>query len=434
MRDKHLFQILLGLNIVLAVAFVGYMLLSNQGDPEVQSVAFPAKGLEPINEPLQAQLAKASLSIPDRTSNAPGAVAESLADARHAALTNLVTLPEPTYTNRQFDWKDVETDSYESYVKSLRAVGCPEDKVRTIILADINELFSQKRLKESKEHDQPWWEAKPEVSLAQRLREKGLELEAARTELIRKWLGDEWAEAEHDNTAYWNHVQLTGPVLGALDNEKHKIVQEICAESIDRYQSIFWSSVNVGRPINKMDLAKLRERTRSELVKELNAEQVEEFLLRYSHNAENLRQELRGFNPTPDEFRAVFEATDQLDHNMQLDYGGPEFLSAQQKERHERIRTQAIQEVLSPERFEAYMTTKDPLYKQAHSMAMQYGAPSSAIMEIYEMTKESEARKQEIISDQSLSPQDKNKALQIIYAEQRQKARDIALRSAPKGN
>lgn len=433
MRDKYLLHVLLGLNAALAVAFVVYLLVSNQGDPEVKSVSFAgsADAAASGENSLQTQLANAASAASNANPNATAESTNALPVVA-APATHQVLQVKPTYTSRRFDWKDVETADYQGYVDSLRAVGCPEDKVRDIIMADINDLFAQKRLKASKEHDQPWWEAKPEVTMAQLLREKGMELESERIELIRKWLGDEVADAEQGEPAYWNHVQLTGPVLGALDAEKHVQVQEICAESIDRYQSIFWSSVNAGRPINKLDLAQLRERTRSELVKELSQEQVEEFLLRYSHNAENLRQELRGFDPTPEEFRAVFRATDQLDHNMQLEFGGTEFLSAQQKERHERLRTQAIREVLPSDRFQDYLMTKDPLYRQALAMANQYGAPASAVLEIYELTKQSEARKQEIMANQTLSPQERNRALQSVYSEQRQKAREIALRSDPK--
>jgi hypothetical protein len=436
MRDKYLFRILLGLNAALAVAFVAYLWVSNRGDPSVQSVSFLNPSADTADGTLKDQLRKAADASSGSALNVAQSMDPSSADRprpQASSSTNAVPNPEPVYTDRRFGWRDVETGAYADYVKSLRAVGCPEDKVRYIILEDIEELFAQKRLHESKQHDQPWWEAKPELTMAQLLREKGMELESQRIEMIRQWLGDEVAEAEQGEPAYWNHVQLTGPVLGALDTEKHQTVQEICAESIDRYQSIFWSGVNAGRPVNKLDLAQLRERTRSELVKELNEKQVEEFLLRYSHNAESLRQELRGFNPTPEEFRAIFSATDQLDHNMQLEYGGLEFLSAQQKERHERLRTQAIREALSQERFEDYLMTKDPLYQQAQSMALRYRAPSSAVLEIYEMTKETEARKQEILSDKALTPQQRNMALQRFYTEQQQKARDIAQRSNAPG-
>ena len=70
-----------------------------------------------------------------------------------------------------------------------------------------------------------------------------------------------------------------------------------------------------------MEVAKLRQQTRDELAHLLSPPQLEEFLLRYSQDANDLRAEfgqLRFFNQTPDEFRAVFRATDPFDQRIQL--------------------------------------------------------------------------------------------------------------------
>jgi hypothetical protein len=433
MREKNLFNLLLGLNIALAAAFVIYLYLSSRRNPEVTSAVFPstapAKGA-PAQSPSTASIPKKSALKTNGSETGlietDGNKTNTRADADRAKTKPL----KAVFTRKQYDWHDVETEGYRTYLDSLRAVGCPEDKVRTIILADINELFAQKRLKEAITHDQQWWRSEPELTMAGLLREKGAALDEARRQLLKKWLGEDGPDGEGDEAAFWSHVQLTGPVLGALPMKEHQAVQEICGESIDRYQSIFWSSVNAGQPLNQVDLANLRQRTRSELVKVLSPQALEEFLLRYSHNANQLRQELRGFDPTPEEFRKIFRVTDPIDHAMQLQYGGLEALSPQQRERHLRQRDQAIKEVLSPARYQAYLLTKDPLYRQAQIMAMQYGAPSSAVMPIYEMTKANESKRQQIMEDASLTPEQKRQALNNIYLEQRQKAQRIATEAA----
>jgi len=83
----------------------------------------------------------------------------------------------------------------------------------------------------------------------------------------------------------------------------HNQVQEICGDSIQRYQSYYWERANQGQAINNVEMANLREHTRTELRKVLNPIEVEEFVLRYSHNAHQLREELRGSIPAPEEFR-----------------------------------------------------------------------------------------------------------------------------------
>jgi hypothetical protein len=322
-------------------------------------------------------------------------------------------------SGQTFSWKDVESDRYQTYLDSLRAVGCPEDKVRYIVLADIDDLMDEKRLQESIAHDQEWWKAEANQLVVNVLQDKGRTLEEERQKLITRWLGKQAVEIEVNESAFWSNVQLTGPVLGKLDKEQHKRVQDVCADSMDRHQSIFWSSINAGKPISKLDMANLREGTRSQLVKTLDGQELEEFLLRYSHNANNLRQDLRGFDPTPEEFREIFRVTDPMDHAMQLQYGSLEAMSPQQMELHLRLRDQAIKEVLSPERYEAYLLTKDPLYKQALTLARQYGAPATAIMPLYELSKDNQMKRDSILQNPNLTPAQKQQALQQISLDQR---------------
>ena len=207
--------------------------------------------------------------------------------------------------------------------------------------------------------------------------------------------------------------------------ELNNAVQEICGKSIDRHQGAFWARVNEGQSPNSVDMARLREQTRSDLRKVLDPLAMEEFLLRYSHNGHQLRNELRGFDPTPDEFRKILHATDAMDHQLQLEYGGIEALSQQQRDRHLAQRDAAIKESLGPKRFQDYLLVKDPLYRQAQATATQYGAPPKAIMPIYQMTKANETRRQKILNDTALTPQQKSEAISAVNQEQMRTVQQI---------
>jgi hypothetical protein len=130
-----------------------------------------------------------------------------------------------------------------------------------------------------------------------------------------------------------------------------------------------------------------------------------------------LRLELRGFEPTPDEFRKILRATDSMDHQLQLEFGGPETLSQQQRERYQAQRDAAIKEAIGPKRYQDYLLVKDPLYRQAQMTALQYGAPPKVIMPIYQMTKAQESKRQKILNDAALTPQQKSEALNALTQE-----------------
>jgi hypothetical protein len=50
--------------------------------------------------------------------------------------------------------------------------------------------------------------------------------------------------------------------------------------------------------------------------------------------------------------------------------------------------------------------------------AQNYGAPAKAIMPIYQMTKANETRRQQILNNATLTPQQKSEALNAVNQEQ----------------
>lgn len=422
MRDRSLLYLFLGLNVALAGAFVTYLFLSNNGQPKVIATNFPAK----TNELRQLPATNVAKGIATNKNAVTSAQTNALPVTNPVATGPVL---QPVFTQKKFGWKDVEAPEYLQYLNSLRAVGCPEEKVRTIILGDIDELFQQKKLELSVKNDQEWWKAQSQYLLVNVMQERGRALEDERAALVEKLLGSDVAEKQRGEALLWNSVQLTGPVLGKLASPLHNQVQEICAESIQRHQAYYWERANQGQALNNVEMANLREHTRSELRKVLNPLEIEEFVLRYSHNAAQLREELRAIEPRPEEFRRVFRATDPLDHQMQLEFGGPEAMSEKQRTRYLKDRDTAIRESLGPERYQAYLLTKDPLYRQAHLMAMQYGTPK-AILPIYQMAKVSEGKRQKILQDTTLTPQQRNEALNALNVEQQRSVQQIVNEAA----
>ena len=420
MREKNLLPLLLWLNVALAGCFVGYILISSSRQPRVTATSFkPLAGLSG-----DASNLTGAITVPTTKSaltNLEGGLepTNTLADATNAAgSTNQSVVAQPVFTSKKIGWEQLDTPSYDEYLASLKAVGCPDEKVRYIILADINELIAKRRVKEAVTHDIQWWRSEPEQSLTLALQQKGRTLDEERNRLITKYLGAPTVEDERGEAMLWSNVQLTGPVLGNLPTEVHNTVQEICGRSLERSQASFWARINDGQPLNQVEMAKMREQTRADLRKVLKSDALEEFLLRYSHNAHQLRLNLRGFEPTPEEFRKIFRATDLIDHQLQLEYGGSEALSQEQRERYERQRDAAIREALGQSRYQDYMMTKDPLYRQAQMTALQYGAPPRAILPIYQLTKDTEGRRQKILNDATLNAQQKSQALNAVQQDQ----------------
>jgi LysM repeat protein len=100
-----------------------------------------------------------------------------------------------------------------------------------------------------------------------------------------------------------------------------------------------------------------------------------------SRGANDLRNDLIGiryFETTPDEFRAMFRATDTIDQKLLALTGATDFGSAQEREALIKQRDDALKTALGPKRYEEYVRMHDPRYREAYASAQQGGDPNAA--------------------------------------------------------
>ena len=411
MRTQTALLIFAALNVVWGAAFLGYAYRSKT--PVIREDAGRLANSGPVS----------TTTNPTTTTSAVQQAAAPVIRSAPVG-SNFAAAVQPVKvlaaSPRQFGWQDVTNDSYRQYITNLRAVGCPEKQIRNMIVADVNDLFDKRRLEHAIKTDTQWWKAETYLGVVPMQTMITGNLDQERRDLLEKLLGEGWEDTVKLPSLNASAVNLTGPVLGALPADMWNEVQEICSRSMERHQAAMMARFNVGGQPDSTEMAKLRNQTRVDLAKVLTPDELEEFLLRYSHNSSKLRQEMRGFDLTPDEFRKIFRALDPLEHQMQLDYGGPEALSPKQREQFESQRDRIVREVLSAEKYQQFLLTKDPLYRQAQLTATQYGMNSKAIQPIYELQKAINAKRNQISQNNALSPAQKAQALNSINVEHQQ--------------
>lgn len=322
---------------------------------------------------------------------------------------------------REFTWEDVTSADYTNYLANLRAVGCPEARVRQVVLADVSEYFNQRRLEAAVQWDFEWWKpgTTSRAPIFARTQHLG-GLDRYQFLLLARLLGTNVAESiELPSLSNGLSNNLTGPVLGAMPLDRYNAAAQVCNRARERLLEYQMSRFSGGQQADPVEEARLRAETRLELSRIFTPEEMEEFLVRNSHNAEALRQSLRGFDPTPEEFRKIFEALDPIQHQMQRDYGNIEALSARQQEEFERQCDLAVKEVLTPERFQQYEAVKDPIYQRAQIEATQWGLGEAAVPQLRALFRSQQNQRTQILSDTSLTPDQRNRALQDLAKEER---------------
>jgi len=323
-----------------------------------------------------------------------------------------------------FTWRSVESADYAVYVENLRALGMPETTIRDIIVADVDQIFAKRRREEAAKQDVEWWRSTPSFETQSNMVARAEALEAERAALLTKLLGPDWNKGRtEEQTA---PLALTGPVLGNLTDDVKASVQEIAKRSAERVREYFAQAETNGVAPNLIELAKMREETRQQLAAILSPQQLEEFLLRYSENANRLRQEFTGINATPEEFRSLFRAIDAIDREIQLRYSGDDAASQRARSALEQQRQAAIRNALGAERFDAYQTLRDPAYREALAVAQQAGGGESAALALYEINRATTDELNRIRLDPSLTEGQRQQQLQQAELEQ-QKARALVL-------
>ncbi|HEU5069793.1 MAG TPA: LysM domain-containing protein [Verrucomicrobiae bacterium] len=329
-----------------------------------------------------------------------------------AAPTTTATGPATTNTQfrthvvvrRQFfSWNEIESTDYSTYIANLRDIGCPEQTIRDIIIADVNALFAKKREQELRTAGQQWWR----TTLAPEVLRKLRALDDERRALLTKLLGAGWDPNAATTVKKLTPLPLDGPVLGMLPDDVKARINEVVAASQQRMADLVAQAAAEGRQPSGAEMAAVREQTRTELQKILTPPQLEEFLLRFSQNAIDLRTELGGlgyFKATPEEFRALFRARDPFDEKIAALQGSTDPNDLRQLRSLEQQRENAIRQALGSKRYELYRQLHDSTYRSAYAQAAAAGVPG-AVGTLYQLNQATQAELDRIKANSNLTPE-----------------------------
>lgn len=308
-----------------------------------------------------------------------------------------------------FSWQEVESPDYVEYIGNLRAIACPEQTIRDIIIADVNALYARRRATEIVTAAQQWWRSEPDTNIVHAALARSSELEQERRTLLARLLGSMWEGGDLVSLPRPTRqgIALDGPVLGLLPGEVKQTVEAIYLRTQDRIAEYLEAHRAPDKPPNPAELARLRQQARTELAAVLTPSQLEEYLLRHSQSAETLRNELgqlKYFTSTPEEFRTLFRATDPIDLQLAALAGATDPGSVALRKSLEEQRTTAIKNALGAERFAQFQLLHEAGFRDAYAAALQAGNPDVAPA-IYEINRAAQEEFARLRSLTNLSPE-----------------------------
>jgi hypothetical protein len=320
-------------------------------------------------------------------------------------------------------WNAIESTNYHVYIANLRAIDCPEETIRDIIVTDVAKLYARRRAA-VRAQGQPYrfwqtggaWENGSSANPA--MRQQFQELEKEERALVRELLG---VDVQTELAKFWNADDEQERMYGFLPEGKRQKVQELQARYDELEQDVYANSKGVMLDQDQEQLKRIQRQKEAELAAVLSPKELEEYELRNSATANSLRSQMSGFEPTEDEFRKVFRLQKEFDQEFNqafdsTDENQVEVKAKAQQEAQDALNAE-IKKTLGDTRYNEWVRAQDGDYKALLQVAERFEIPKETAARVYDMKQDAEQQKQKIDGDPNLTEEQRNNALAAIAKE-----------------
>lgn len=352
------------------------------------------------------------------TASAPVVTAAS-SDSGNTLLQTNTTL---VFTNT-FHWGELEANDYREFIRRLRGIGCPEQTIRDLVIADLDKMFASKvqgiyPLRK----DLHYWESEEEElanNYDQRIWQRKLrEIEQEKAKILRDLLGVDLAAERQRVKGESDKLERR---LSFLTEQRRSEVRQVLDASEDRINAVLEKSWETGVPLSAEDRAKLkdfREEKELALGKILTPEERERFDLWMSPTAESLRHDFYGLGASEDDFKAVYQLRKEFDSvwtREDIDTSNEEMMKAWggaliQLENQ-------IKDVLGEDKFSMYQRGQDTRFHELNATASRFGLSREAAAEAYEYLRLAQQEKDRVLAAGSFTAEQQAGILRQIDSE-----------------
>lgn len=343
------------------------------------------------------------------------AVPNSAADA--AVVTNTVTqiaVRKINATNilglstRPANWAALESTNYFIYIANLRAFGCPQEVIKDIILTDIARLYAKKR-SELRRKGEPYKYWMPEETASDpQLQRQLAELDREQRSLVRQLLN---VDLQAELSKYWED-EYDPDAYAFVSEEKRDQILALKAKYDEMEQEVYARAQGLMLEQDEQELKRIQELREKELASILSPQELEEYELRHSSIAENLRGQLAGFEPNEEEFRRLFRIQKDFEKEINRSLNGDE-VDAIRDDAQQALDVE-MRKALGDARFSEWQRAQDPDYKALMQVADRFNLPRELSANIYDMKLQAEQQKLQIDANPNLTPQQRQAALERI--------------------
>lgn len=302
-------------------------------------------------------------------------------------VTNFVALP---WTNA-FHWGELESQDYRAYIQNLRQVGCPEQTIRDIIIADLDMLWAPRiRSLLPPAQAMNYWESAQEKlandfdGRARERQERAIDREKRDVvrELVEVDLASERHKLQGKEDPHERRLQF-------LPAQKRMDAREIMDLHQEEESQIRERVAEEGAPLTAEERNRLKEikdaRTAA-LDQLLTPAERELYELWTSPSADTVRHDFYGMEATEEEFRKVYALQRAFDEDWnrdQYNVQDPTVGAMWGKAKSEL--DSKVKQALGEERFTQYQRGRDEDFHLLNAAVSRYGLRREQAAAVYQM-------------------------------------------------
>jgi hypothetical protein len=310
-------------------------------------------------------------------------------------------------------WRLIASADYRQYIANLRAVGCPEWLVRDIIVADIDDLYSQKSRSDPVDFE-PWQGADQRREAT---RTRSAKLNALRQEkraLVKSLLGYEW---ENYGEEVWNQDLATSLTLGFLPDDKATRVLSLQNQYIEAAQNVREDANFILIDDDRVRLQSLYEGFESDLSQLLTSAELEELQLRAQQGfLAAYDVHFDGVTITDAELREVVRMSKAFRDVARSDFVTDRPVSEPERADRKAALDTQVKTLLGPGRFADYQRAQDPAFREIFAFSQQNDLSPSVAVQVYQSRLDAGEQADEIQNDGNLSAGERAAALVVLKA------------------
>ena len=327
---------------------------------------------------------------------------------------NLAAAPDRNVSLRDVASQLLSGDLKEE-VANLRAAGFPPKVIRAIMAAMLDEQFAARRRKIM--GDQPevsYWKPGSTAALFSSPQMSALrQLAREEQDTLKQLLGPDSATAE---LSHFYQQRM----YGDLPSEKMDGLQRVQQDYNELRAQIYGEAGNGATmlPWDREKLALLEKEQHDDIAGMLTPEELRQYDLRSSNTAQRLRNQLTYFNPTEQEFLAVYDLQSQFDqaHNpLTMGMQTPEEMRQRQADQ-QQLQAQ-IKAVLGDQRYQDYQQSTDNGFMTANRIVSTLQLPAQNAVAAWTLQQSIQQQASSLRTDRSLPPGQRMQALQTLVVQ-----------------